>query len=257
MKDLYSTCLNEQGAGATDSTILQCISKAVENAFEAQEEPEMGISLVLSGALVFCMQVGFAMVCAGFVRKKNVQNTMLKNLLDASGASVSFFCVGYAIAFGGQDATSPSKSFIGTSNFFLLDVSNLGYWFYQYCFSAASTTIVAGTLAERCQMAAYLCYSMMLSGFVYPIVARALWSYNGILSPSSIDPFWGVGCVDFAGSGVVHITGGTTALFATAILGARRGRFHDDSGRRLDVPREFRGHSVALQVRVFAIAFSA
>jgi Amt family ammonium transporter len=61
---------------------------------------------------------------------------------------------------------------------------------------------------------------------------------------------WGIGMVVFAGSGVVHLTGGTTALFATMILGPRRGRFHDDTGRRLEKPKEFPGHSVALQVRL-------
>lgn len=54
--------------------------------------------------------------------------------------------------------------------------------------------------------------------------------------------------VDFAGGGVVHFTGGTTALFATMILGPRRGRFHDDEGRKLDKPKPFPGHSIALQM---------
>jgi ammonium transporter, Amt family len=54
--------------------------------------------------------------------------------------------------------------------------------------------------------------------------------------------------VDFAGGGVVHFTGGVTALFATMILGPRRGRFHDDEGRRLDKPKPFVGHSIALQM---------
>lgn len=197
-------------------------------------------------ALVFFMQAGFAMLCAGAVRKKNVQNTMLKNLLDACGAALAFFCVGYAFAFGGD---ANSKTFIGTSNFCLMDVDDLAFWLFQYAFSAASATIVAGTLAERCQMLAYLCYSVILGGFVYPVVAHSVWSAQGFLSFSAPDPLWGVGMVDFAGSGVVHLTGGTTALFATMILGPRRGRFHDDTGRKLSKPKEFPGHSVALQVR--------
>ena len=86
------------------------------------------------------------MVCAGAVRKKNVQNTMLKNLLDACGAAIAFFTVGYAFAFGGSDATSPDKSFVGTSNFFLMDVDDYAFWLFEYAFSAASATIVAGTL---------------------------------------------------------------------------------------------------------------
>jgi ammonium transporter, Amt family len=142
---------------------------------------------------------------------------------------------GYAFAFGGNDPTSPAKTFIGTSDFFLLDnFSNYSFWLFQYAFSAAATTIVAGTLAERCQMAAYLCYSLVLSGWVYPVVVHAIWSHNGWLSASSIDPLWSVGMVDFAGSAVVHITGGTTGLFATMILGARRGRYVCQKLRILD-----------------------
>lgn len=174
--------------------------------------------------------------------------SVLKNFLDACGASLAFFCVGYAFAFGSSDSTSAHKSFVGHSNFFLHDVDDFPFWLFNFAFSAASATIVAGTLAERCQMAAYLCYSLMLSGWVYPIVARAVWSANGILSATNLEPLWGVGMVDVAGSGVVHVTGGMTALLATIILGPRRGRFHDDTGRILEVPNDFPGHSAALQM---------
>jgi ammonium transporter, Amt family len=129
-----------------------------------------------------------------------------------------------------------------------MDVDDWAFWMFQYAFSAASTTIVAGTLAERCQMAAYLCYSLLLAGFVYPVIAHSMWARVGFLSPIKDDPLFGVGVVDFAGGAIVHMTGGTTALFATMILGPRRGRFHDEQGRKLEKPKEFPGHSVALQV---------
>ena len=129
-----------------------------------------------------------------------------------------------------------------------MNVDDLAFWLFQYAFSAASVTIIAGTLAERCQMAAYLCYSLMMVGWVYPIIVHAIWNPQGFLSAYSVDPLWGVGMVDFAGSGVVHVTGGTTALFATIILGPRRGRFHDETGRRLDKPKEFPGSSISLQM---------
>lgn len=73
-------------------------------------------------------------------------------------------------------------------------------------------------------------------------------SNNGFLSISNIDPFLGSGALDFAGSGVVHITGGTTALLATLVLGPRRGRFYDAQGEPLETPKPFPGHSVALQL---------
>lgn len=99
-------------------------------------------------------------------------------------------------------------------------------------------------------MLAYLSYSLLLSGWVYPIIVHAIWSSRGFLSATAVNPLWGVGMVDFAGSGVVHLTGGTTAFFAAIILGPRRGRFHDESGRRLEKPLEFPGSSYSLQVSV-------
>ena len=173
---------------------------------------------------------------------------MLKNLLDACGAAIAFYTVGYAFAFGGQDDTSGKKSFLGTENFFSMGDVDAGFWFFEYAFSATAVTIVAGTLAERCQMSAYLCYSVFLTGFVYPVAARAIWSTVGILSSGATDPFGDVGVFDFAGSGVVHVTGGMTAFWAAYMLGARKGRFHDSKGRVLDVPKEFPGHSIALQL---------
>ncbi|KAL7557276.1 hypothetical protein ACA910_016240 [Epithemia clementina (nom. ined.)] len=243
--DSYGYCRATVGNDADTDTMMKCMSDYIA---ENSHVYARTVLLVYAAALIFFMQAGFAMVCAGAVRKKNVQNTMLKNLLDACGASMAFFSVGFAIAFGGDDHKSPNKTFIGTSNFFLIDFENYSMFLFQYAFSAASATIVAGTLAERCQMAAYLCYSLMLTGWVYPVVAHSVWSPNGFLSAYSVDPLWGVGMIDFAGSGVVHVTGGITALFAAIILGPRRGRFHDDMGRRLDTPNSFPRHSVALQM---------
>jgi ammonium transporter, Amt family len=193
------------------------------------------------------MQAGFAMLCAGSVRQKNVKNIMLKNLLDACGGALGFFSVGYAFAYGGDMET---KNFIGTTNFFLSDTSGEGYasFFFQFAFAATAATIVAGTVAERCKMSAYLCYSVFLTGFVYPVIARSIWSSAGFLSAFHSEPFQGIGTIDFAGSGVVHLTGGTTALIAAVILGPRRGRFYDEDGNPLENPTAFPAHSVALQI---------
>lgn len=97
-------------------------------------------------------------------------------------------------------------------------------------------------------MAAYLCYSVVVAGFIYPVVAHSVWSESGFLSHSNNDPFLGSGVIDFAGSGVVHMTGGTIALIATTILGPRRGRFYDAQGEPLETPKIFPGHSIALQM---------
>ena len=78
---------------------------------------------------------------------------------------MAFYCVGFAFAFGESDSTD--VTFIGTNNFFLTGNVNQAFWFFQFAFSATAVTIVAGTLAERCQMAAYLCYSIVLTGYVF------------------------------------------------------------------------------------------
>ena len=107
---------------------------------------------------------------------------------------------------------------------------------------------VAGTVAERCKFEAYLAYSLMLTGFVYPVVVYSIWSSSGWITAFNKDPFLGCGMHDFAGSGVVHMTGGITALIAAKILGPRIGRFHDADGNPLPEPVSFPPHSAALQV---------
>lgn len=246
----YQTCLASVG-GDIDA-VLECVSSSLDAAMTAASDSVTNsvntFFLIFAAILVFFMQTGFAMICAGSVRINNVQNTLLKNLLDACGASLGFYTVGYAFAFGGSFSNPSQTTFIGNMNFFLMDVENKAFWLFQFAFAATSATIVAGTLAERCQMTAYLCYSVALSAFVYPVVVHSIWSNNGFLSASNAEPLWGVGMVDFAGSCVVHVTGGMTALIATNILGPRTGRFHDVRGNRLDKPTPMPGHSVALQM---------
>jgi len=189
------------------------------------------------------------MLCAGSVRQKNVKNIMLKNLLDACGGALGFWSVGYAFAYGGADPDK--KGFIGNEGFFLANMTDGGDligWFFQFAFAATAATIVAGTVAERCKFEAYLCYSLMLTGFVYPVVVYSIWSSSGFLTAFNNDPAFGCGMHDFAGSGVVHMTGGVTALIAAKILGPRIGRFYDADGNELPEPHSFPPHSVSLQV---------
>ena len=147
--DVYQLCVSSLTADQAPATedVLQCVSQTLSGDRGAREFSRI-VLLIYSAALVFIMQAGFAMVCAGAVRKKNVQNTMLKNLLDACGASLAFFTVGYAFAFGGSDYTSATKTFVGAQNFFLVNVDEYAFFLFQYAFSAASATIVAGTLVS-------------------------------------------------------------------------------------------------------------
>lgn len=164
--------------------------------------------------------------------------------LDACGGAIGFFLIGYALAFGDGGV------FLGTEpgRFALNNFDDYIHFFFQYTFAATAATIVAGTIAERCKMTAYIFYSLFLTAFVYPIVVHSVWNENGFISAFNADPFRGVGMIDFAGSGVVHMTGGVTAMVAAIILGPRLGRFTDDDGNILPEPVHFPPHSVSLQV---------
>lgn len=236
-------------APSADGVDALCyLESAVGDASAAAGDIAAGVDvfyLLWAGATVFLMQSGFAMLCAGSVRSKNVKNIMLKNLLDACGGALGFWSIGYAISYGA------GNNFAGNGNFFLRGMTSGGEligWFFQFAFAATAATIVAGTVAERCKMIAYILYSLFLTGVVYPIVVHAIWSSDGFLTAFTDDAFLGTGMVDFAGSGVVHMTGGYTAMVAAAILGPRKGRFTDADGNPLDEPVSFAPHSVALQV---------
>ncbi|KAL7470320.1 hypothetical protein ACHAXS_010548 [Conticribra weissflogii] len=241
-------CLDEATAGYA----AQSVEMGLCSAFAFTEVTNTGLDvfyLLFAASMVFFMQAGFAMLCAGSVRQKNVKNIMLKNILDGCGGALGFWSVGYAFAYGG--ASPDKKGFIGSSGFFRSDFTSgrdLIGWFFQFAFAATAATIVAGTVAERCRFEAYLCYSLMLTGFVYPVIVYSIWSSSGFLSAFNNDPAFGCGMHDFAGSGVVHLTGGTTALLAAKVLGPRIGRFYDARGHPLSEPRSFPPHSVALQV---------
>jgi len=253
-KSIFEVCTEEHGQDISIK-LLQCISDAVELEKDDLRSGVDTFYLIYAGALVFFMQVGFAMLCAGSIREKNVKNVLLWNLLDSAGGAFGFWSIGYAFAYGGDDV-SKGKTFIGNTDFFLTGDTAMEFWFFQFAFACALSSIVAGTIAERCKMTAYLCYSVFLCGFVYPVCAHAFWSANGFLSTFASDPLWGSGVIDLAGSGPVHMTGGVAALVMAIILGPRRGRFYDDDGVLLEEPKPMGPHSVTLQfLGTFALWF--
>ncbi|CAH9051068.1 unnamed protein product [Cuscuta epithymum] len=200
--------------------------------------------LLFSAYLVFAMQLGFAMLCAGSVRAKNTVNIMLTNVIDAAAGGLFYFLFGFAFAFGG-----PSNGFIGTRNFglsgFPSESFDFSYFLYQWCFAIAAAGITSGSIAERTQFSAYLLYSSLLTGFVYPVVAHWFWSGDGWASASRSDGnlLFGSGVIDFAGSGVVHLVGAVAGLWGALIEGPRIGRF-DQTGKSESI----KGHNGALVV---------
>jgi Amt family ammonium transporter len=257
-KTLFETC-SDQFSTDELTDLLSCIADGHEaNRETGHLDVASGLDsfyLIFAGALVFFMQTGFAMLCAGSIRSKNVKNVMLWNLLDSCGGGIAFWITGYAFAYGG-DTTTSEWTFIGAENFFLMGEVNHGFWFFQFAFACALSSIVAGTIAERTQMKGYLFYSFFLVGFVYPIVAHAFWSTNGFLANTTAEPLWGSGALDFAGSGPVHMCGGVTALMAAIVLGPRLGRFYGEDGTPLEEPAEIPGHSTPLaMLGTFALWF--
>lgn len=205
--------------------------------------------LILSGALVFVMHAGFAMLCAGAIRSKNTMNILLQTILDACVSAIAFYTVGFAFAYG--SGNNPN-GFIGDALFGLSNYSShstgsgIGKWqdwFFQWAFAATATTIPAGCVAERFNFNAYLGYSLFISAWIYPVVVHWIWSGTGWLSYLNAEPLIRSGMIDFAGSGVVHMTGGFSGLMGCILVGPRLGRF-DSNGKPVDMP----GHSATLVV---------
>jgi Amt family ammonium transporter len=197
-------------------------------------DPEAGVTFVwtlFSGALVFFMQAGFALLGAGLIRAKNTVNYLTKNLLDFAAGGLSFWAFGFAFMFGGSELApglTDGNAVIGFSGFFLTteayDVTTIMFWFFQMMFAATTATIVAGAMAERTRVTAYLAYSFLVTAIVYPIYGHWMWG-GGWLGGEQLEAWIGASAVDFAGSGVVHTIGGMLALAGAATVGARLGKY--------------------------------
>jgi Amt family ammonium transporter len=193
---------------------------------------------LVCAVLVFFMQAGFAMVEAGFTRAKNAVNIMMKNLMDFSMGTISFWAVGFGIMFGAS-----KTGFFGTTGFFLSDFEIggdpwvLAFWMFQVVFAATAATIVSGAMAERTKFTAYLVYTACVTGLIYPIFGS--WAWGSLFNGSG----WleGLGFIDFAGSTVVHSVGGWAALAGAMVLGPRLGKYTKD-GR----VKPILGHNIPL-----------
>ncbi|KAK9803374.1 hypothetical protein WJX72_000579 [[Myrmecia] bisecta] len=201
--------------------------------------------MLLGSFLIFFMQCGFAMLEAGLIRAKNTKNILLKSLMDSCLGGLMWWACGYSFAFGKNQS---GGAFIGSQNFLQLDLGanhgkHWGSFMFQFAFAITAIAIVSGAVAERCQFRAYVINTAVLAGFTYPVAAHWVWSSQGWLSAFRPEGplLGGCGLIDFAGSGVVHITGGACALVAAWQLGPRFGRFNED-GTVNNMP----GHSVIM-----------
>ena len=201
-----SFLLNMSSAGAAETTVSAEVG-FIFNTF----------LFLVCGFLVMFMAAGFAMLESGMVTSKSVSVICAKNIGLYSIAGIMFWLVGYNLAYG-----IPEGGYIGK---FLpwSDSSKLetGYsagsdWYFQMVFCATTVSIVSGTLAERIKLWPFFLFAAILTGFIYPIQMGWQWG-GGWLAAR--------GFSDFAGSTLVHSTGGAAALAGVILLGPRLGRF--------------------------------
>ncbi|HZU82127.1 MAG TPA: ammonium transporter [Polyangiaceae bacterium] len=237
--------------------------------------PEQALNLawlLVCSFLVMFMQLGFAMVETGFSRSKNAVHTMAMNLVVYPVGVIGFWLLGYGFAMGGVSglptlggtgATHHELGFrvgghvfglLGGSKFALVSVTRdpaeLAFFVYATVFMDTAATIPTGALAERWKFSAFIVYGLFMSTVMYPLFANWVWG-GGWLGALGRNVGLGHGCVDFAGSGVVHMTGGITALAGSLVIGPRLGKFRKDGTVVL-----MAGHNLPLAVMgTFVLAF--
>eukprot|EP00913_Durusdinium_trenchii_P019603 g18428.t1 len=184
--------------------------------------------LCLCGALVMFMHAGFAMLETGCCRAKNASNVLMKNLVNVCVGTLGWWLLGWAfVARMEPSAGNITPVSCGSDGC----QSTMLSWFFQWAFCTAGATIVSGAVAERVKGPTYAAFAFVMTSFIYPMVVA--WTWGG----GWLAVFEGVGYMDFAGSGVVHLTGGAAGLAGTIVLGPRKGRFVNPEERG---PRDFK-----------------
>ncbi|MEI8167328.1 MAG: ammonium transporter [Chloroflexales bacterium] len=181
---------------------------------------------LIAAFLVFGMQVGFQMLETGFARTRETVNILVEGIVDTCICGILFWAFGFAFMF------EPGTPLIGTSGFFLQGLADtygstgvplLAFWVFQFAFADTASTITSGAMVGRCDFIGDILYSIVVTGFIYPIVGHWVWGPDGWLAV--------MGFRDFAGSTVVHTIGGAVSLAGAIALGPRLGRvFKRDGG---------------------------
>ena len=189
------------------------------------------IWVVLTAAMILLMEGGFALLEAGFVRRKNAVSIIMKIFVDITFGALVYYLFGFAIMYG-KDA----GGLFGTSGFMIkgdlsfihLNISHDTYWLFQAAFVIAVISIVSGSVAERINFRAYIWYTIVMTGFIYPVAGHWVWSVSGWLAS--------MGMIDFAGSAVIHALGGFSALAAAMLIGPRIGKYAKDGTANIVSP---------------------
>lgn len=232
--DVAPEATSEETAAVADEEAAE----AEVVAFDAADSAYTINTLIMfiCAVLVLFMQAGFAMVEVGLNSAKNTVNILAKNVMDLSVGVILFLFVGFALMYPGEWLVD---GYLGEPTSFVTrdnpdapgDYSSSADFLFQVAFAATAATIVSGAVAGRMKFGAYLVYSALLTGFIYPISGSWKWG-GGFLDA--------MGFQDFAGSVVVHAVGGFAGLAGAIVLGPRLGRFTSD-GKSVPLP----GHNIA------------
>jgi len=225
--------------------------------------------IVIGAAMVIFMQAGFALVETGFCRAKHAAHVVSTNIGVFFLGFVGFFLVGFPFMFGGYSYVLPGfdyglthpagSALIGSGDWVFLwqggwagsffDGSNLAYsgavcafFLYMVAFMDTTATIPTGSMAERWKFKSFVLWGLFCGAIYYPIFGAWTWG-GGWLSKLGNSMSWGNGYVDFAGSGVVHATGGAAALAGAIVLGPRIGKFSKEGK-----PRALPGHHIPMAI---------
>ena len=250
MKHFKKTILEKPNEGVRSMLIKISFATLVLAAFSASpafaEEPGVGETLInlaysidtfyflMSGALVMWMAAGFSMLEAGLVRSKNTVEILTKNVALYSIACIMYMLVGYNFMYGeglngfipgfslwlGADNTVDAVLSSGGETYY----SGMADFFFQVVFVATAMSIVSGAVAERMKLWSFLAFTVVLTGFIYPV--EGYWKWGGGFLDS-------LGFSDFAGSGIVHLCGASAALAGVLLLGARKGKYVDGKIRAI------------------------
>ncbi|MBI5756121.1 MAG: ammonium transporter [Nitrospirae bacterium] len=227
---------------------------------------------LVCGFLVMFMQAGFALAETGFTRAKNAGHTMAMNFMIYAIGMLGYWICGFALQMGGVGgvaslggATTLNSEFVihlfgkdfglfGTNGFFLSGVTYDAVIFtlflFQMVFMDTTATIPTGAMAERWTFKSFVIYGFFISMFTYPLYANWLWG-GGWLSQLGKNFGLGHGTLDFAGSSVVHMTGGVAGLAGAMILGPRLGKYRHDGK-----PNAIPGHHIPMAITgCFILAF--
>lgn len=257
-----------------DPTLQEVAKQAGDT---AQSLGQLTISANLVWTMVCCfmimfMQAGFALVETGLTRSKNVAHTMAMNFLVYTIGVIGFWAIGFGLQMGG---VGPLTTFGGDTSLanevsvnvggkewglfggtgFFLSVANFtpavaAMFMFHMLFMDTTATIPTGALAERWKFGSFVAFSFVISTLIYPIYANWVWG-GGWLSALGKNYGFGHGHVDFAGSSVVHMTGGVTALITCKMLGPRIGKYNADGS-----PNPIPGHNIPMAVLgTFILAF--